>query len=133
MVSLSCFDDKRFILDDGIHSYAYDHCQIKKLTKLVAARPSQEGPPFSQSLMPPHSPPPLRSPRLAIFRVLFFTLHYTFLFQFLFCFWFLSGLRVNWHFHRPAMDRVSHSSTQQPDTVYKESFSPCFPIFSLPS
>jgi len=26
-ISLSCFDDKRYILDDGIHSYAYGHCQ----------------------------------------------------------------------------------------------------------
>ena len=24
-VSLSCFDDKRYILDDGINSYAYGH------------------------------------------------------------------------------------------------------------
>ena len=28
-ISLSCFDDKRYILDDGIHSYAYGHCPIK--------------------------------------------------------------------------------------------------------
>lgn len=27
-VSLSCFDDKRCILDDGIHSYAYGHKNI---------------------------------------------------------------------------------------------------------
>ena len=24
-ISLSCFDDKRFILDDGIHTFAYFH------------------------------------------------------------------------------------------------------------
>ena len=28
-VSLSCFDDKRYILKDGIKSYAYGHYQIK--------------------------------------------------------------------------------------------------------
>ena len=27
--SLSCFDDKRYILDDGITSYAYGHHLIK--------------------------------------------------------------------------------------------------------
>ena len=27
-IILSCFDDKRYILDDGTHSYAYGHCQI---------------------------------------------------------------------------------------------------------
>ena len=27
-ISLSCFDDKRFILDDGIHSYAYERYEI---------------------------------------------------------------------------------------------------------
>ena len=25
MISLPCFDDNRFILDGGIHSYAYGH------------------------------------------------------------------------------------------------------------
>ena len=29
-VSLSCFDDKRYILNDGITSYAYGHYKIKK-------------------------------------------------------------------------------------------------------
>ena len=29
-VSLSCFDDKRYILDDGINSYAYGHYRIKE-------------------------------------------------------------------------------------------------------
>jgi len=29
-VSLSCFHDKRYILDDGITSYAYGHKNIKK-------------------------------------------------------------------------------------------------------
>ena len=28
-ISSSCFDDKRYILDDGIHSYSYGHCPIK--------------------------------------------------------------------------------------------------------
>ena len=28
-VSLSCFDDKRYILKDGIKSYAYGHYSIK--------------------------------------------------------------------------------------------------------
>ena len=27
-VSLSCYDDKRYILEDGIHSYAYGHYLI---------------------------------------------------------------------------------------------------------
>ena len=29
-ISLSCFDDKRHILEDGINSYAYGHYNIKK-------------------------------------------------------------------------------------------------------
>ena len=29
-VSLSCFDDKRYILNDGIKSYAYGHKSIPK-------------------------------------------------------------------------------------------------------
>ena len=28
-ISLSCFDDKRYILNNGINSYAYGHCKIK--------------------------------------------------------------------------------------------------------
>ena len=28
-ISLSCFDDKRYIHEDGIHSFAYDNYQIK--------------------------------------------------------------------------------------------------------
>ena len=28
-VSLSCFDDKRYILENGITSYAYGHYKIK--------------------------------------------------------------------------------------------------------
>ena len=28
-VSLSCFDDKRYILEDGITSYAYGHYEIR--------------------------------------------------------------------------------------------------------
>ena len=30
-VSLSCYDDKRYILDDGIASLAYGNCLSKKL------------------------------------------------------------------------------------------------------
>ena len=44
-ISLSCFDDKRYIHTDGNYSYVYGHYQIKKKIKLVATRPSQEGPP----------------------------------------------------------------------------------------
>ena len=31
-ISLSCFDDKRFVLDDGVHTLAYFHkdCNDKK-------------------------------------------------------------------------------------------------------
>ena len=29
-ISLSCFDDKRFVLDDGIHTLAYFHRKLKK-------------------------------------------------------------------------------------------------------
>ena len=31
-ISLSCFDDKRFVLDDGIHTFAYfyKHCKKQK-------------------------------------------------------------------------------------------------------
>ena len=29
-VSLSCFDDKRYFLEDGITSYAYGHYKIQK-------------------------------------------------------------------------------------------------------
>ena len=29
-VSLSCYDDKRYILEDGIHSYAYGHFANKR-------------------------------------------------------------------------------------------------------
>ena len=29
-ISLPCFDDKRFILDDGIHTLAYFHKDLKK-------------------------------------------------------------------------------------------------------
>ena len=30
-ISLSCFDDKRYILDDGVNSLAYFHKDIKNL------------------------------------------------------------------------------------------------------
>ena len=29
-ISLSCFDDKRFVLDDGIHTLAYFHKDCNK-------------------------------------------------------------------------------------------------------
>ena len=29
-ISLSCFEDKRFVLDDGIHTLAYFHKDLKK-------------------------------------------------------------------------------------------------------
>ena len=29
-ISLSCFDDKRFVLDDEIHTLAYFHKELKK-------------------------------------------------------------------------------------------------------
>ena len=30
-ISLSCFDDKRYVLDDGVNTLAYFHKDIKKL------------------------------------------------------------------------------------------------------
>ena len=30
-VSLSCFDDKRYLNDDGVASYAYGHSSISEL------------------------------------------------------------------------------------------------------
>ena len=32
-ISLSCYDDKRYILDDKKSSYAYGHCLLKKTDK----------------------------------------------------------------------------------------------------
>ena len=32
-VSLSCFDDKRYLNDDGLTSYAYGHHRIKQLNQ----------------------------------------------------------------------------------------------------
>ena len=29
-ISLSCFDDKRFVLDDGVHTLAYFHIDCNK-------------------------------------------------------------------------------------------------------
>ena len=29
-ISLSCFDNKRFVLDDGIHTFAYFHKDLKE-------------------------------------------------------------------------------------------------------
>ena len=29
-ISLSCFDNKRFVLDGGIHTFAYFHKDLKK-------------------------------------------------------------------------------------------------------
>ena len=34
-ISLSCFDDKRFILNDGIHTLAYFHKDCKKQKKIL--------------------------------------------------------------------------------------------------
>ena len=33
-ILLSCFDDKRFILDDGVNSLAYFHKEIKTIQKI---------------------------------------------------------------------------------------------------
>ena len=33
-ISLSCFDHKRFVLDDGIHTFAYFHKDCKKQEKV---------------------------------------------------------------------------------------------------
>ena len=30
-ISLSCFDDRRFVLDDGNYAFAYFHKELKKL------------------------------------------------------------------------------------------------------
>ena len=51
-ISLSCFDDKRYIHEDGIHSYAYGHCQIK------TTKPSQEGPSHFPNPSPFQCPSP---------------------------------------------------------------------------
>ena len=32
--SLSCFDDKRYVLDDGINTLAYFHKEIKTIQKI---------------------------------------------------------------------------------------------------
>ena len=29
-ISLSCFDNKRFVLDDGIHAFGYFHRDLRK-------------------------------------------------------------------------------------------------------
>ena len=29
-ISLSCFDDERFVLDDGVHTLAYFHKDLRK-------------------------------------------------------------------------------------------------------
>ena len=34
-ISLSCFDDKRFVLDDGIHTLAYFHKDFRKQILIV--------------------------------------------------------------------------------------------------
>ena len=34
-ISLSCYDDKRYILDDGITSYAYGHVKIDKVSNII--------------------------------------------------------------------------------------------------
>ena len=38
-ISLPCFDDKRFILDDGIHTLAYFHKDLKnRFTQMIINR-----------------------------------------------------------------------------------------------
>ena len=38
-ISLPCFDDKRFILDDGIHTLAYFHKDLKnRFTQIIINR-----------------------------------------------------------------------------------------------
>ena len=34
-ISSSCFDDKRFVLDDGVHTLAYFHKDCKKQEKVL--------------------------------------------------------------------------------------------------
>ena len=34
-ISLSCFDYKRFVLDDGVHTLAYFHKDCKKQEKVL--------------------------------------------------------------------------------------------------
>ena len=34
-ISLACYDDKRYILDDGITSYAYGHVKIDKVSNII--------------------------------------------------------------------------------------------------
>lgn len=34
-ITLSCFDDKRYILDGGIHSYAYRHFETATFPKAI--------------------------------------------------------------------------------------------------
>ena len=41
-VSLSCYDDKRYILEDGIHSYAYGHYAILDLKEKKRKRKGKE-------------------------------------------------------------------------------------------
>ena len=33
-ISLSCFDDKRYVLDDGVNTLAYFHKKCKKCDKI---------------------------------------------------------------------------------------------------
>ena len=89
-ISLSCFDDKRYILADGQTSYAYGHYKIKKLTKLVATRPSQEGTPQTPYPSPPFSPVPFYS--------FFFVSHLWSLSTF-YGFFVPLGLGLNQHFY----------------------------------
>ena len=66
-ISFSCFDDKRYIHEDGIHSCAYGHCHIKKINKTGG---HQMGPPIFP--IPPHSPLPPEK----VFLLLLFLLIY---------------------------------------------------------
>ena len=37
-ISLSCFDDKRFVLDDGVHTLAYFHKDCNKKMVMIKKR-----------------------------------------------------------------------------------------------
>ena len=34
-ISLSCFDDKKHVLDDGVNTLAYFHKNVKKLMRMI--------------------------------------------------------------------------------------------------
>ena len=37
-ISLSCFDDKRYVLDDGVHTLAYFHKDLQIVKKIVSIK-----------------------------------------------------------------------------------------------